>query len=96
MSKYQKKPVIVEAFQLGNGQMPAWFMKAVNENRVLLWPNGRNCIEILNEHGFIRGYKGDYVIQGADDAMYVCDAKTFNALYMSAEETSSEEESLNN
>lgn len=34
--KFRKKPVVIEAFQLGIDNMPDWFMDAVASNDVIL------------------------------------------------------------
>lgn len=34
--KYRKKPVVIEAFQLGIDCIPDWFMDKVSENKIIL------------------------------------------------------------
>lgn len=35
--KYMKKPVVIDAFELGVDYIPDWFMDAVSANKVFLY-----------------------------------------------------------
>lgn len=77
--KYKKKPVVVDAFQLGIESMPDWFMDGVAANRIILSNEvagfGRSYhtnayIETLE--GWHHAGHGDYVIRGVKGEIYPC------------------------
>ena len=98
--KYRKKPVVIEAFQLGEEVLPAWFRDEVN------WPNSwhdaitnRN-ITLKQDQGDCRAVSahiqtlegvmvaspGDFIIQGVQGEIYPCKPDIFEATYEQVEE----------
>lgn len=87
MAKYQKKQVIIEAFQVGQDQTPEWFKHAIAIGRIDPLPKGGNYMEILTENGPRRAYRNDYVVLSDDGDMYVIKPKLFEATYEPWEDT---------
>lgn len=88
MSKWRKKPVVIEAFQFYVDNMPDWFMDAVTRNDVIL----RKCnykrysieeayceIKTLEGNHICRG--GEYVIKGVKGELYSCKEDIFKMTY---------------
>jgi len=88
MSKYKKKPVVVEAFQFYVEPMPDWFMDKVSSNEIVL----KNCnhdkcsvnyayCEIKTLEGTMVANAGDYIIKGVEGEIYPCKTDIFNRTY---------------
>lgn len=80
MSKYRKKPVVIEAFcleKLGQ-EYPAWFTKARSEGSITMVPTG---FVISTLEGEMTAQIGDYIIQGIKGEIYPCKAEIFEATY---------------
>jgi hypothetical protein len=88
MTKYRKKPVIIEAFKFYVDPMPDWFMDKVTSNDVILF----NCnysrydldeayCEIHTLEGVMVGEGGDYIIKGIEGEIYPCKSNIFKATY---------------
>lgn len=82
MSKYRKKPVVIEAFQyFGNHQQkedPEWIVKAIDEGRVG-FEYGQMVIDTLE--GTMTAVKGDYIIKGVKGEIYPCKPDIFEMTY---------------
>lgn len=86
MGKYRKKPVVVEAFQLGS-EWPDWWAVAHMANRVTTHnEDGRHrggpdyaLIETLE--GTMRANFGDWIIQGVAGEIYPCKPEIFERTY---------------
>lgn len=86
--RYQKKPVVVEAFQLGIDYIPDWFMDAVSANEVILHgtssgfyrANDTNA-DIHTLEGWHHANYGDYVIRGVKGEIYACKPDIFIMTY---------------
>ena len=88
MSKYKKKPVVVEAFQFYVDPMPDWFMDKVSSNEIVL----KNCdhdrysiddayCEIKTLEGTMQANGGDYIIKGIEGEIYPCKTDIFKRTY---------------
>ena len=87
MSKYRKKPVVIDAFLLGVDAEPEWFAEAVANGVVY----SKEYYECLNkEHlWYIRTLEGvmvaheelDYIISGVNGELYPCKADIFEKTY---------------
>lgn len=88
MSKYRKKPVVIEAFKFYVDPMPDWFMDKVTENKAIL----RNCdyrrydlseayCEIETLEGTMIANGGDYIIRGVQGEIYPCKPDMFEQTY---------------
>lgn len=85
---YRKKPVIIEAFQLGVDPIPEWFMDKVSANDIILhgastgFYNGHdvNC-DIKTLEGTMHGEYSDFIIQGVHGECYPCKPDIFKETY---------------
>jgi len=88
MSKYRKKPVVVEAFQLNSRGLIAedWFWDAVTRNDIITHSFGKHdpedaWCEIKTLEGIMRAKTGDYIIRGIKGEIYPCRADIFEQTY---------------
>src|SRR4051812_35101288 len=96
MTKYRKKPVVIEAFQyVCNDEQktlsyPRWFIAAVTKGDILIlaprsaW--GMETIEIKTLEGTMSVSEGDYIIKGLKGEIYPCKPDIFEASYDKVEE----------
>ena len=86
--KFRKKPVVIEAFQLGIDNMPDWFTDAVAKNDIIL--HGQSAgfyhshdtnADIKTLEGWHHANYGDYVIQGIKGEIYPCKPDIFEKTY---------------
>jgi hypothetical protein len=89
MTKYRKKPVVVEAFRYGVDGGPDWFHDLVNSNDIItrkavdstdIW-----C-EIKTLEGTMRADYGDYIIRGVHGEVYPCKPDIFAETYEKVDE----------
>ena len=91
-NKYRKKPVAIEAFQLGyhwpQDECNEWFHDAVTNGVITTHnmgkfhnPNEKPFIEIHTLEGVMRGDQGDYIIKGVQGEVYPIKADIFEATY---------------
>lgn len=95
MTKYRKKPVVIEAFEYGTGR-PDWFDDAVSRNDVITHASGPDngpferrsglWCEIKTLEGTMTAHEGDYIIQGVNGEIYPCKPDIFHKTYEPAEE----------
>lgn len=78
--KYRKKPVMVEAFQLGVDEMPSWFVDAEKVNKVILH-GGRTHADIKTLEGWHHANYGDFIIRGVKGEIYPCKPDIFHLTY---------------
>ena len=88
MSKYKKKPIVIEAFRFYVEDMPDWFMDAVTNNIVALkqcdykrYSIDEAYCEIKTLEGTHRCNGGDYVIRGVKGELYPCKPDIFEITY---------------
>lgn len=87
MSKYRKKPVVIEAFQFTGGSniesaVPLWFVDAVLARTIFTL---EDCIIIKTLEGDMRGEVGDWIIRGVKHEIYPCKPDVFAATYEAVE-----------
>lgn len=91
MGFYRKKPVVIEAFKLGDN-IPDWFMDKVTSNDIILHripfhesrPRnyGQLWCEIKTSNGVVEAYEGrDYIIKGTQGEIYPCQIEIFEEIY---------------
>lgn len=93
MSRYRKKPVVIEAFQYdgdlkgadGRYYVPEWAAEAF-ENRVMYYdsPDSETppCeLYIRTLEGVHHASVGDYIIQGVNGELYPCKPDIFEKTY---------------
>lgn len=82
---YKKKPVSVEAFQLGCEDMPLWFQEAVRNNQVsninAFLENVNETVKIKTLEGVMTAQQGDWIIKGVKEEIYPCKDEVFKATY---------------
>lgn len=93
MSKYRKKPVVIEAFQYdgdlmdSNGKycVPEWAVKAYEEGiiyfKALAMLNQPSKLFIKTLEGDHHASVGDYIIQGVQGELYPCKPDIFEKTY---------------
>lgn len=79
MTRYRKRPVVIEAFCLGVDPMPDWFCDAISDGKIHTSAEGHCFIETLE--GVLRGNAGDYIIQGVKEEIYACKPDIFAMTY---------------
>lgn len=82
MSKYRKKPVIIDAFQYfysHSFEAPDWYNKAVKDGTVFQAEDGHYCIKTLEGNHYISD--NDYVIRGVNGELYPCKPDIFEKTY---------------
>ena len=87
MAKYRKKPVTIEAFQIGIDYIADWFMDKVTTNDVILCSDlrGRICADIKTLEGTMRADFGDFVVRGIHGELYPCKPDIFDETYEEVE-----------
>jgi hypothetical protein len=81
MTRFRKKPVIIEAYrydQRPDNRRPDWFSDAVTANRIVTYPD-HAIIETLE--GTMRAGLGDWIIKGIYGELYPCKPDIFDATY---------------
>lgn len=80
MSKYRKKPVVIEAFQWKTGYVaPNWFTEACNAGTTI--PDREGSCAIKTLEGKMRASVGDWIIRGVKGEIYPCKPDIFEATY---------------
>lgn len=100
MTKFRKKPVVIEAFQLteetreSNATWPSWAHEAWNKNhdeKGALFPVGPGFgktgreLQIYTLEGYHLVDLGDFIIRGVKGELYPCKPDIFEATYEAAE-----------
>ncbi|HEI8439813.1 TPA: hypothetical protein SLF30_000473 [Acinetobacter baumannii] len=96
MSQYMKKPVVIEAFQLGvnwpQDNCNEWFHEAVTNGIIVTHNMGKfrnptleTYIEIKTLEGLMRGEIGDFIIKGVKGEIYPCKPDIFEMTYEKVE-----------
>ena len=91
MSKYRKRPVIIDAFQWTGDQNqtedPTWIIEALNAKKVKIVGSGKLCImSIETLEGVMTGRVGDFIIKGVQGEIYPCKPDIFNQTYEKVDE----------
>ena len=86
MSKYRKKPVVIEAFRwTGDHDQtdePEWIVEAIKREQVAFKTSGGVVVmEIMTLEGRMYAFPGDWVIQGVENEIYPCKPSIFEATY---------------
>lgn len=76
--KYQKKPVVIEAFKYNMEARPDWFMDKVTDLTIIT--HGEYCL-IKTLEGEMRAEIGDYIIKGIKGEVYPCKPDIFLLSY---------------
>lgn len=76
---YRKKPVLVEAFELGVEAFPEWFLDRISTNEVTI-KQGPTA-DILTLEGVMHANVGDFIIKGVSGEIYPCKPDIFRKTY---------------
>ena len=74
--RYQKKPVVIDAFRFGIDDIPQWFVGQVNID---------GFIEIETLEGTMIANHGDWIIKGVKGEIYPCKNDIFQETYIEVE-----------
>lgn len=89
MSKFRKRPVIIEAFQFEPPTpvevMPTWLSEALASGKVYYQGGDRPYLTIETLEGNHRADVGDWIIQGIKGELYPCKPDIFEATYEAVE-----------
>lgn len=81
MARYRKKPVEVEAWQVGSDEpMPEWLKSAMDDGTAKPYRSGHWWV-IKTLEGDHRANAGDYIIQGVKGELYPCKPDIFEQTY---------------
>lgn len=90
MSKYRKKPVVIEAFQLNarGFVLEDWFWKAVSRKDIIThhflanyYDTEPAWCEIKTLEGTMIAKPGDYIVKGINGEIYPVKSDIFNQTY---------------
>lgn len=87
MSKWRKKPIVIEAFKWTGGpdqtEDPEWIVEALREGTVRIENGGTSEVSLLIStlEGILRANRGDWIIQGVKGELYPCKPDIFEATY---------------
>jgi len=83
MTKYRKRPVVIEAFCLGVDPMPDWFCDARTAGKIRTYGEFKHLThcEIETLEGTMNGFRGDYIIWGVKGEIYACKPEIFGMTY---------------
>jgi len=92
MTKFRKKPIVIEAFRMGIDNIPDWFMDKVSDNTIILCSSRpyyadpfdhsyKTWCEIETLEGTMTGDYGDWIIQGVNGEIYPCKPDVFSKTY---------------
>lgn len=92
MTKYRKKPVVIEAFRWTGGpdqiEDPEWVCEAIRAGVVHFENVGAANVALLIDtlEGTMRVNQGDWIIQGVNGELYPCKPDIFETTYEAVEE----------
>lgn len=88
MTRYRKRPVVIDAWQFkpeGWREVPSWLVEAIDDRRVSGATAGPLSIQTLE--GEMKAQVGDWIIRGVADEIYPCKPEIFAATYEPAPDT---------
>jgi hypothetical protein len=86
MSKWKKKPVVIEAFKWTGGpdqtEDPMWIIDAIKKGTVRFGNiEDGTCLFIDTLEGTLKANVGDFIIPGVKGELYPCKPDIFEATY---------------
>lgn len=86
MSKFRKKPVVIDAFKWTGGpdqtEDPQWIVDAIKIGDVWFDESGAQVSMMIKTlEGVMRGDLGDYIIKGLKGEIYPCKPDIFEMSY---------------
>jgi len=81
--KFRKKPVVVEAWQVGSEPVPHWIDVALANDDLEHTNNKRRWLMRHDtcHDGFLEASKGDWIIRGIKGDLYPCPNDVFQATH---------------
>lgn len=90
MSKFRKKPVVIEAFLWTGaahaGEYPRWAWSALKSGKMYYQGGDEPYLTIETLEGKMRANPGDYIIKGVKGEIYPCKPDIFEATYEPVED----------
>ena len=93
MMRYQKKPIVIEAFRWTGGpdqtEDPAWIVDALIHCKARVMDGGTdNAIMILSTlNGNVTVHSGEWIVKGVKGELYPCRPDIFEATYKPVNES---------
>ncbi len=90
MTRYRKKPIVIDAFKWTGGPDltgdmvgPEWIIDAIQRGDVCLFkePVGNMFLRINTLEGTMEAHPGDWIIKGIKGEIYPCKDDIFRATY---------------
>lgn len=87
VSKYRKRPVVVEAFlwtgDIEQTEDPVWIVEAIHRGQVSFHKRGAETtvMNITTLEGVMTAIPGDWIIKGIEGEIYPCKPEIFAASY---------------
>ena len=94
MSKFRKKPVVIEAIQYDGSSESMKEISAMSD-REIRWMSNNNTIVIETLEGNMRANIGDWIIKGIKGECYPCKPDIFEATYERISEEEETEDTVN-
>lgn len=94
MTKYRKKPVVIDAWQLTKENIEAGIPDWVDTEQVSIFGEANAFAEIHTLEGTLHASYGAYIIKGVQGEFYPCKPDIFEATYEEAVSVSNIEEDL--
>ena len=85
MTKYRKKPVVIDAWQLTKENVEVGIPDWINLDTVHIFDGGVLFTEIVTLEGVMQASEGDYIIKGVQGEFYACKPDIFEQTYEVAE-----------
>lgn len=85
MTKYRKKPVVIDAWQLTKENVEVGIPDWINLDTVHISDGGVLFAEIVTLEGVMQASEGDYIIKGVQGEFYPCKPDIFEQTYEVAE-----------
>lgn len=81
MKRYQKKPVIIDAFRFGYDDIPQWFVEKIEVDESIVLEE----VKIETLEGTMVANYGDWIIKGVKGEIYPCKDDIFQETYIEVE-----------
>lgn len=85
MTKYRKKPVVIDAWQLTKENVEAGIPDWIDTDQVSIFGEANAFAEINTFEGTMQASYGDYIIKGVQGEFYACKPDIFKQTYEVAE-----------
>lgn len=85
MTKYRKKPVVIDAWQLTKENVEVGIPDWIDLDTVHIFDGDVLFAEIVTLEGVMQASEGDYIIKGVQGEFYACKPVIFEQTYEVAE-----------